>query len=177
MPDHLTEAQLAYFTEQTRRAVKAATRRQRNSARIGFLILFLGTSYAIIDGRNQAAEGREAIVTSARNVATDSCNARYKQQIVLRQIVRNGRPAIKKYVAQGTLTPEQGAEALKENTKTINSLALPDCRLVAKLITDDLVNLKKNFPRPLYPGSPDAKRLPQPGARTPSTFRSPERRP
>lgn len=159
----MTVEQLDYFSEQTRRAVRLALRRYVRGALVGFAILLAGTGFAIIDGRNEADSARHAIVVSGRNVATDSCNARFRQQQVLRRIVRSGRPTIRQYVKDGTLTPAQGEQAIRDNKKTVSKLILPDCRVVANVLTDDPDKLKPNQPPPLYPGSPGSHGLPHKG--------------
>lgn len=159
----MTEEQLDYFSEQTNRAVKSALRRYVRGALVGFAILFAGVSYAVVDGRVQSDGARHAIVVSGRNVATDSCNARFRQQQVLRRIVRSNKPTIRQYVKDGTLTPAQGRRALNETAATVAKLKLPDCRVVASVLTDDPSKLKPNQPPPLYEGSPGSAHLPGKG--------------
>jgi len=163
MPDSFTQAQLDYFSQQTARAVKKATRHYVRNALVGFLILFAGVSYAIVDSRHQGDIARHAIVISGRNVATDSCNARFRQQQVLRRIVRAERPTIRGYVKDGTLSAAQGDQALAQVTRTIKQLRLPDCRVVSSVITDDPSKLKPNQPPPLYPHGPLSNALPGKG--------------
>lgn len=152
----LTEAQLAFLTEQTERAARKsareAVRGYRNSALVGFAILLGGLGGGFWAQQHDASEARNAIVISGRNVAVSGCNDRFRQQQVIRGIIRSGSKQIDRYESEGTLTPAQGKRAQIENRKSVRKVKLPDCRLQRDLLTDDPRSLKPDVPAPLYPG-------------------------
>lgn len=163
----LTEAQLAFLTEQTQRAARKAAveavRGYRRRAIVGFLVLLFGIGGLGYVQADDSGEARTAIVLSGRNVAVDSCNARFRQQVVLRKIITNGRPAIRQYVKDGLLTPTQAKAAMKNSRANVKALRLPDCRVVGQVITDDPSDLRPNQPPPLYPGSKGSNETPRKG--------------
>jgi hypothetical protein len=163
MPEHLTPEQIDFFSRQTERAVKKALRYHARRAAVAYTLVLAAAAYSVYNVHTTGAAGRDAIVISARNVATDSCNARFRQQEVLRDLIRSGRSAIKQYVAEGTLTPAQGKRALAENARSIERLRLPDCRVVGNIITDDIEDLQPGVPPPLFPGSVGSQSRPLAG--------------
>lgn len=147
-----TPEQQEYLRKHTEATARSAVRHYRNRALTGFLILFLGLIGAFTIQQNDSDSARTAIVVSARNVATDGCNYRFRDRVVLRKIVSDGAKSIQQYVEDGTLTQAQADRALAENKATLAKLKLPDCRVVQKVVTDDPSDLKPNQPPALYPG-------------------------
>jgi hypothetical protein len=152
----LTEDQLDFFSQQTERAARKAVRRYRRSAVVGFAVLALGIGAQQYTTNHDANSSRQAIVVTTRDVATASCNGRFLDRQVLREIVEAQRPVIAGYVKDGTLTLGQGTQAIKQLNETLTLLRLPDCRRAAEIITDDPTHAAPNTPPALYPGAPAA---------------------
>src|SRR5690349_20908769 len=84
-PPGMSQEQLDYFAEETRRAAeKGAREGSRKTARnglIGFLILLAGVGFNSYDTRHQAAQASKAIVASGAVVAVDGCNRDYRDDV------------------------------------------------------------------------------------------------
>lgn len=148
----LTDEQIAFLTAQTEHAAKKSVRRYRNEALVGFLCLLLGGGGSFWTQQHDAKTSRNAIVVSGRNVAVSGCNDRYRQQQVIRGLIRSGVKQIDQYEAEGTLTAAQAARARLENAQSVAKVKLPDCRLSRDILTDDPRKLLPDNPEPLYPG-------------------------
>lgn len=159
----LTKDQLRYLSEQTERAAKHAVRYYRNRAAAAFAVLALSVLGAFyVDTQHNEAQhqanrdARAAIVDSGRATVTVGCNRDFRQTAKFREFVARSSGQIDQYVAEGTLTPEQGKRAKKENRRFLSEIKLPDCRAAQDSLTQN-PNEKITVPDPLYPGSDSSK--------------------
>lgn len=129
----MSDEQLEFFSDQTRRAVHKAVGKYVRGAVVGFLVLLVGIGFALHD----ANSARHAVVQSARAVAVSSCNGRYQDREGLRNLLISAERQIPREVKRGNMTPEQAASAKVFYFSQLHKLKLPDCRAAARIITDD----------------------------------------
>lgn len=130
----LTEDQLAFFTEQTRRAVIKATRRDRRQSITGFLVLIIGLAIAFYSSSHDASNARHATVISGRAVAVDGCNRDFIDKDDFRGLLIRGLIAVR---ANPDTTPKQKASAVRFYMNTLRAQHYPNCVQARSLITDD----------------------------------------
>ncbi len=168
----MTEAQLNFFTHQTRRAVDRALKRYRRQAALGFALLLLGFLYnahnnnsqfdQINEARNEVVaasdNARKAIVASGRAVAIDGCNRDYAEDIRIRDVFFNSRRIVVTRLKSGeSPNPMADKLAVKFYNQQLKNFALPDCRDADNIITDD-----PNAPIPVViPFNPDEPTAPK----------------
>lgn len=97
----MTQEQLEFLTEQTRRAVHKALAWRTRSALIGFLILLFGVGYAVHDTSHRA----------------------YKSRGVLCALVTRGDALTYQYWAEGTITASQLQRTLQVSADARRDLA------------------------------------------------------
>lgn len=144
----------------TRRAVQKALAHYRRQAVWAFVILGIGLVIAFAVQRYDNAATNDAIVSSGSVVAVEGCNRDFTRDMRWRRTFirfrignrisyKAGRTPFTRYVMMQKFWDKE----IRELDKT-----LPDCRDAATSIT---VNTTRHLtvPRPLYPGSPEAKRL------------------
>lgn len=153
----MTEEQLEFFSAQTEHAVGHALRRYRRAALTGFVILLGGIGFGLHATTREGDNSRNAIVTSTRAVAVDSCNGRYQDREGLRNLLLAAEATIPSSVKKGDITPSQAETAKVFYDRQLAKLRLPDCRRAAKIITSDPGRTVK-IPKPLHP--PDATLTP-----------------
>lgn len=149
-PGGMTQEQLDFFTEQTLRAVKKATRRDRRTAIVGFLVLLVGLALALSTSARQADRTREAVVTSGRAVAVEGCNRDFVDRQDFRSLLERLKTASE---SNKTTTPEQKQQAVVFYDAQLKRFVLPDCRKSAALLTDD-PNAQIPIIAPYFPGAP-----------------------
>ena len=163
--NHAQVAAVFHITEiSTRQAVKKALKRQRRQALLGFLSLFAGLMIAVAIQQRDSSNAREAIVQSGTVVAVEGCNRDFKQDMRSRRTYVRARNATVAAHRTGlsSQSPGQYRAALAFYDGEIGDIDkdLPDCREDLTIITTDPSSQKKPvIPPPLYPGSPEAKRL------------------
>jgi hypothetical protein len=154
----MTDEQLEFFTRQTDLAVRKALRKYSRAALAGFLILMIGVGIAFHNVstlaskvEKNAGESRSALVQSGRAVAVDGCNGRFESQSQFRDTLRRLDRSNALAYKNGTITAEQRRSAKEFYRGALGRAVLPDCRLAAKLLTD---NLDEPIPSisPRYPG-------------------------
>lgn len=149
----LTEDQLAFLSEQTRRAAKHATRRYAQGAILGFLILLFGIGYNFVDYREASNDSRAAIVQSGKTVAVDGCNRDFNSISALRGLLTSAQAAQAEAVKRGDIpkpTPERQKLADDFYADQLKKIELPDCREAEKVLTDD-PDIAPEIPEPRYP--------------------------
>ncbi len=166
-PPGMTQEQLDYFTEQTVKAVEKGTKRgvkhYRNNALIGFALLVIGLFYVV----HLADESREAIVKSGRVVSVSGCNRDYHSLTALRGTLMASKKFTINAGKQGVISPAEVAVRVKFYDDQLENLKLPDCRIAAKVVTDDPTKIG-DVPVPLHPpdtGASNGER--PPGAKNP----------
>ncbi len=170
-PPGMTTEQLDYFTEQTVKAVEKGTkkgvRHYRNNAIIGFLLLLFGLGYVQWRAMESAVESRDAIVKSGRVVSVSGCNRDYRSLTALRGTLKASRRFTVNAGKQGVIGPSEVATRLAFYDAQLDRLRLPDCRVAAKVVTDDPKDIG-DVPVPLHPPDTgdDATERP-PGAKNP----------
>lgn len=127
----------------------------------GYVVLclgFLGNSY--ID-RQRAQEARAALAQSGNVVSISGCNRDFRLYLTIRQVFQRSLTAATQQHDAGLITDEQFERAKTFYENQLRIFALPDCRDVASILTDKPVKAQKHAPppQPLYPGSPEAKKL------------------
>ncbi len=154
----LTEAQLGLVETETRRAVKRALKTQRRRTMGAFLLLLVGLMLVVGLQQHDDSEAREAIVRSGTIVAVDGCNRDFRNDMRLRRSFQRLKDASTASFEAGRVDFDRYAAAQEFYDREISFLDGPDCRRAASIITSDLDQLRRPV-RPLYPGSPEAKRL------------------
>ena len=142
--EQFTPEQLHFLEVSRKRAVRDALRKYIPGALIGYLILLAGLIFAWNERDQQTAArradnvaARHQIVNTGNAVAVSGCNRDFESATKLRALIAAGRPQIKQYVKDGTLTPAQGDRALANIDAQLRTYALPDCRKVAHVVTDN----------------------------------------
>jgi hypothetical protein len=137
----LTEEQLAFFTEQTRRAVSKALRKFALPALSGYVALLVGLVIAFGANANTSEQAtqaqhdsRVAIVASGRAVAVDGCNRDFRSTDKFRGLLVRLKVATE---VSKTSTPAQKAAGLKFYDTTIADQKYPNCAAARSIITDD----------------------------------------
>lgn len=155
MPDSFTQEQLDFFTEQTRRAVTKATKRQARHNLVGFLALLFGLIVALYVAHADRVRAQNAIVRSGTVVAVDGCNARYRDRQALRDLFVRLQAAVKEQAKEQHLDPkgQQTQFALRFYRDELGRLPLPDCRPTAHILTAVPFPPAKQ-PTPLHPRRP-----------------------
>lgn len=146
----LTEEQLDYFSEQTRRAVKKAVRNYSRGAILGFLILLGGIGVVQITQNHENQDAQKALVQSGRVVAVDGCNRDFKYVERIRSLLGRLSDANKQAYEAGGITGEQYARAQAFYKSEMARQKLPDCRRAEQVLSDD-PEKPINPPTPLYP--------------------------
>lgn len=148
----LTEDQLAFFTEQTRRAVSKALWRYAKpviltycALIVGLVLAFHANAVTARHQREQSSAQRTALVDSGRAVAVDGCNRDFRDKDDFRGVLIRLRAAT---TLSRTQTPEQKAAALSFYDKTLSKQAYPNCGAARSIITSD-PNAPIVVPRPL----------------------------
>lgn len=155
MPGHdpLHPDLLAFFTEQTNRAVKKAARRTLRQAAVGYLILFVGVMGMYWNGQHVSNAEREAVVQSGSAVVVDSCNRDYIATGRLRGIIIRIRNVIEAQDEAGKGDPEENQFAVDFYNNELKKIPLPDCRDTADALTADPDKVLK-VPKPLHGPDP-----------------------
>jgi hypothetical protein len=159
----MTEEQLLFFAEESRRAAEKGTIRgihaYRRQAIIAFVILVLGVGYnsyigvqGSVERAKIANEAREAIVQSGRVVAVDGCNRDYADRVKFRNLLLRLQAAS---AVSRTQTPEQRKRSQQFYKTELANYPLIDCRRARDIITDEPDELR-TAPEPWYPANPDA---------------------
>lgn len=137
----LTEDQLAFFTEQTRRAVRKSLRSYATPVILTYLALIVGLVIAFHVNAVTAKQGRQyrdkqqtALVDSGRAVSVDGCNRDFRSRDDLRGILIRLRAAT---TLNKTQTPDQKAAALSFYDKTLAQQTYPNCGAARNIITSD----------------------------------------
>ena len=149
-PPGLTEEQLAFFTEQTHRAVRKATRRDRAVNRAAYVVLVLGLIVALAIPGRQATAQRESIVASGRAVAVQGCNRDFVDRQNFRATISRLRDASRE---------NDNAEAIGFYSAVLSVNPQLDCREAERLLTDD-PDAKIPTIQPYFNGAPYAPRAP-----------------
>lgn len=144
-PQGMTAEQLEFFTEQTKRAVRKATRRDRAVNRVAYVILAIGLVVAIAIPAREQANQREAMVQSGNAVAVEGCNRDFVDRQNFRATIARLRRA-----ARDSKTPNPEAIAFYTAVLAVNPPL--DCRDAQKLLTDDPDARIPTIP-PYYPGA------------------------
>lgn len=147
---HLSLEQLDFFTDQTERAVRRATKRTRNQALVGYLILLVGVFGMYWNGQHVSNTERGAIVESGRAAVIDGCNRDFKATQRYRGLLQRAEATVAVQVKQGKITVDQAQEARDFYDGELKLAPLPDCRKVEFLPTDDPSAPIKS-PAPLHP--------------------------
>lgn len=150
MPQHLTQAQLDYFTEQTRLAVNKSLRKYVRGAIVGFLVLAFGFGYALHENSVTSNEGREAVVNSGKAVSVAGCNRDFRATERARGLLIRAQDATTRQHEAGKIPDDQFKEAQDFYAKELSKNPLPDCRKVEVALTDD-PNAPISIPPALYP--------------------------
>jgi hypothetical protein len=146
----LTEEQLAFFTEQTERAVHKTAKKIVRSALIGYAILLLGSLGMYLNGQSISKEERQSIVQSGTAVAVESCNRDFRTIGALRGVLIASRDFQVESLRRGDITQRQFDRARSYYRVQLASLPQPDCRVSRGLLTtkgDEVPSV----PEPLYP--------------------------
>lgn len=137
----LTEEQLAFFTEQTRRAVHKSVRKVVLTAASGYVVLLVGLIIAFGANANTSEqseanqrEARVAIVDSGRAVAVDGCNRDFRNTDKFRGLLVRLKVATTLNAAQ---PPAQRKAAISFYNTTIADQKYPNCSAARSIITDD----------------------------------------
>lgn len=150
-PPGMTKEQLDYFTLQTHRAVRKATRRDRATNRIAYAILTVGLLVALYIPSHDADKSRRSIVESGTAVAVQACNRDFVDRQNFRATIERLNEAAKK---SHNLTGQAFYKAVLAVNPPI------DCRESEDLLTDDPNAVVPSIP-PYYPGADYAPLLPQ----------------
>lgn len=152
----MTPEQLQFFTDQTQRAVRLATKRVTRRASAGFLILLLGLGgqyyvgqQDLVHRRDIAQKQRAAIVTTGNAVAVTGCNRDFVSTKALRGLLTSALAQTKDARKRGDITEIQYTRAQTFYSKQLSLLVLPDCRPVTHLVSAD-PNKPIAVPTPLH---------------------------
>lgn len=146
----LTQEQLDWIAECTRRSVNGALRRFSLLATTGFLILLAGNLFVYRDAQTLNGASRDSIVQSGTTVAVDGCNRDYETIQSLRQVLMDARSFQKAALKSGTITQSQYDKARVYYASQIARLKLPDCRKAKTMLNDD-PERKADVPTPKFP--------------------------
>ncbi len=146
----MTEEQLDYFSEQTRRAVRRAVRNYSRGAMIGFLILVGGLGFVQVSQNHENQQAQEALVQSGRVVAVDGCNRDFKQTARIRSLMQRLLAATEEAYDKGQMTADKYAQARAFYQSELDRQVLPDCRKAEQVLSSD-PSKPINPPTPLYP--------------------------
>ena len=151
-PSGMTVEQLDYFTEQTQRAVKKATRRDRAVSRIAYIVLTVGLMVSLFIASHERAKAQDAVVESGRAVAVEGCNRDFEDRMRFRSLLKRLRAASEQAAKEGRTTEEQRQQAVAFYDQELKRFGLPDCRKSQDLLTS---NPDKSIPdiAPYYPGA------------------------
>jgi hypothetical protein len=160
-PAPLTEEQLEFFTEQTRRVVdrevSAALRRYVRGAIVAYVLLVAALGYVLYSDNQQGADrradgiaARHQIVNTGNAVALAGCNRDFRTIKSLRAVLTNARDFQNAALRRGDITKIQFNRAAIYYKAQLDKLTLPDCRLAAHSVSDN-VNRPVPFEVPLYP--------------------------
>lgn len=138
-----------------------ARRNRHRRAILGFFILLVGLGANMWADRTRAEESRQALVDSSKVVVIDSCNRDFRALAIDRALLIDARKAILDEVRRGDARREDVQRSLDFYDHELARRPLPDCRRAGDIITDNPGTAKKRQPppKPLYPGSPEAKKL------------------
>jgi hypothetical protein len=151
-PPGMTVEQLDFFTEQTQRAVRKATRRDRAVNRIAYVILTAGLVVSLFVAGREGAKAQDAVVSSGRAVAVEGCNRDFEDRVRFRDLLQRLKAASEAAARQGRTTPEQRDAAVAFYDRELKRFGLPDCRKSANLLTSDPEDSVPNI-APFYPGA------------------------
>jgi hypothetical protein len=160
MQEPFTQAQL----EQIGTEVQRASKRVRDRALVGFIILLIGIGVVYNVGqhhtaeqrkevRNQATAQARAVAQSGRAVAVEGCNRDFNTMSALRASYSSAQALTEAAGKRGEITPRQLETARKFYSDQLAKLTLPDCRLAARILTTN-PKTPVQVPTPLYPGMP-----------------------
>lgn len=152
----LSEEQLAFFTEQTQRAVRNALRRYVRGAAVGFFVLVVAIIGVRFLDAQDSAKARDSIVRSGDAVAVSGCNRDFDTIKILRAQIKRGKKVTLQYVAEGLLTQAQADRAIADTNRLLSRYTLPDCRASLEIITDK-PDAQITPQEPKYPGYRKAK--------------------
>lgn len=120
-------------------------------------VLYAAGLVLVVDiNKDDDADARKAIVSSARVVAVDGCNRDFNTIAGARRSVELRLAVLEKLKIDPkltTLSPGEVDLQIVGSKNTLRLLPLPDCRKVEELITDDPRDTKYPPPNPLYPDS------------------------
>lgn len=146
----MTEEQLDYFSEQTRRAVRRAVRNYSRGAILGFLILAGGLGFVQMSQNHENKNAQQALVQSGRVVAVDGCNRDFKSTERIRSLLQRLLDATEASFEKGQMNAQQYAQARAFYQSELDRQVLPDCRQAEEVLSDDF-SKPINPPTPLYP--------------------------
>lgn len=147
----MTEEQLDFFTQQTVRAVKKATRRFAVAASVGYLLLIAGVVGMYENGQSVSAAEQNAIVRSGRAVAVDGCNGRFQDRQKIRAVFQRSKDATEELYKHGALSKARRDSSIEFYDHELREFPLPDCRAAEKILTDDPGH-STTQPVPRFPG-------------------------
>jgi hypothetical protein len=155
----MTEEQLEWWAESTRRAVDKALAKYMKRSAVGFLLLFVGFLFNAWNNENQwdrietaATEGRAALVESGDIIAVDGCNRDFRTTQALRGVLQASADFSRQNFKEGLIDQDQLNQRLSFYQSQLANLQPPDCRKTQGILTDDADHPLK-VPEPLYPGS------------------------
>lgn len=157
-PVGMSIEQLDFFTEQTRRAVRKATRRDRAVNRVAYVILTVGLVLSLFVASREGAKAQEAVVDSGRAVAVEGCNRDFEDRLRFRSLLRRLKSASESAGRLNGSSQERIDRAVAFYDAELKRFTLPDCRKSANLLTSDPEDSIPNI-APYYPG---ASYLPHP---------------
>lgn len=131
-PPGMTEEQLDYFSYQTQRAVRRGLRWYRNGALMAFVVLAIGTAGGYLANNSDNEAARNALTSSGRAVAVDSCNRDFE---TFDKIFRRLIAATEAAHAAGRSTQAERDVAVNFYQDELHHL--PDCRKAKALLTDN----------------------------------------
>jgi hypothetical protein len=131
----LTEEQLAFFTEQTERAVHKTAKKIVRSALIGYVILLVGSLGMYLNGQSISKEERQSIVQSGTAVAVESCNRDFRTIGALRGVLIASRDFQVESLRRGDIPRGQYDRAREYYRTQLAALPQPDCRVSRDLLT------------------------------------------
>lgn len=100
---------------------------RRHLALVAYLILAGFTIFAFSLERKHSNENRRILAEQTRQTLIKACERQNELRGALRHIVRQSNGAIKLYVKDGTITPQQGRVALAQNVQALSVLADTNC--------------------------------------------------
>lgn len=159
-PTPLTEEQLRFFTEQTRRVVdrevEGALKRYVSGAVVAYVILVAALGYILYSDSHQRDErradsvaARHQIVNTGNAVALAGCNRDFRTITSLRAVLINAKGFQKAALKRGDVNKEQYDRTVVYYKAQLKKLQVPDCRAAAHTVTDN-PSRRVTLEAPLY---------------------------